>query len=284
MNVTMKNFAASIHPLRKAATIGVSAAALLMVATSAHATSLVLNGSFSTNSGSVSGVGCKVSTAGCVADWSSTGYSFLYTSATDAQNPGVSGVEMWGPSSGGGGSINGFGASPDGGAFLALDGDYQTDSVTQTITGLTAGDTYAVSFYWAAAQQESFTGATIQAMNVCLGTTGESYKNTSTQPLSGATDAPSNINCAGSGASTALIDLANHAFSGWQSETVDLTANSTSDVLSFLAYGNVQLPPFALLDGVSMNQVTPEPSTLPLLLTGLMGGLGVLRSKKWLRR
>jgi hypothetical protein len=121
-------------------------------------------------------------------------------------------------------------------------------------------------------------------MNVCLGTTGESYKNTSTQPLSGATDAPSNINCAGSGASTALIDLANHAFSGWQSETVDLTANSTSDVLSFLAYGNVQLPPFALLDGVSMNQVTPEPSTLPLLLTGLMGGLGVLRSKKWLRR
>jgi hypothetical protein len=280
----MKNFAASIHPLRKAATIGVSAAALLMVATSAHATSLVLNGSFSTNSGSVSGVGCKVSTAGCVADWTSAGYSFLYTSAADAQNPGVSGVEMWGPSSGKGGSVNGFGASPDGGAFLALDGDYQTGSVQQTITGITAGDTYAVSFYWAAAQQEGFDGATIQAMNVCLGTAGESYKNTSNQPLSGADNAPSNINCSGSGASTTLYDLSNHAFSGWESETVYLTATSSSDdVLSFLAYGNVQQPPFALLDGVSMNQVTPEPSTLPLLLTGLMGGLGVLRSKKLLK-
>jgi hypothetical protein len=33
-----------------------------------------------------------------------------------------------------------------------------------------------------------------------------------------------------------------------------------------------------------MTDVTPEPATLPLLLTGLMGGLGVLRSKKWLRR
>jgi len=165
-----------------------------------------------------------------------------------------------------------------------LDGDYQTGSVQQTITGITAGDTYAVSFYWAAAQQEGFDGATIQAMNVCLGTAGESYKNTSNQPLSGADNAPSNINCSGSGASTTLYDLSNHAFSGWESETVYLTATSSSDdVLSFLAYGNVQQPPFALLDGVSMNQVTPEPSTLPLLLTGLMGGLGVLRSKKLLK-
>jgi hypothetical protein len=285
MKLTTKNFAASIQPLRKAASIGVSAAALLMVATTAHATSLVLNGSFSLNSGSVSGNGCKVvAVNGCVQNWSSTGYTFLYTSAADAQSPGVSGVTMWGPSSAGGGSANGFGASPDGGAFLALDGDYQTGSVQQTITGLTPGATYAVSYYWAASQQEGFAGATIQGMNVCLGTSGESYKNTSTQPLSGGTDAPSNINCSGSGASTALISLPNHGFSGWQSVTVDLTANSTSDVLSFLSYGNLQVPPFALLDGVSMNQVTPEPSTLPLFLTGLMGGLGVLRSKKWLKR
>jgi hypothetical protein len=275
----MKNFAASIQFLRKTAIIGVSASALLMFATSAHATDLVLNGSFSSNSGP-----CKVTTlSGCATDWSSTGYTFLYTSAANAQTPGVDGVTMWGPSSGGGGSANGFDASPDGGAFLALDGDFETGSLQQTVTGLTAGDTYAVSFYWAAAQQEGFTGPTIQAMNVCLGTTGESYINTGTQPLSGATNASSNISCSGSGASTALIDLPSLGFSGWQSETFDLTANSTSDVLSFLAYGNVQVPPFALLDGVSLTQ-TPEPATLPLLLTGLMGGLGVLRSKKWLRR
>jgi hypothetical protein len=281
MKVTIKKFAASIQPLRKAAAIGVSAAALLMLATTAQATSLVLNGSFSTNSG---GAGCNVNTSSpkCAADWSSSGYAFLYTSAANAISPGVSGVELWSTLPGGG--TNGFGASPDGGAFLALDGDYETGSVQQTITGLKAGDTYAVSFYVAYAQQKGFTGPTIQAMNVCLGTTGETYKS-STQPLSGATNASSNINCSGSGASTALYDLPTQGFSGWEYETVDLTATtSADDVLSFLAYGNLQVPPFALLDGVSMVQVTPEPSTLPLFLTGLMGGLAVLRSKKWLKR
>ena len=281
MNVAIKNFEASTQLLRKVAVIGASATALFMFATTAQATSLVQNGSFSSNSGP-----CKMGALnGCATGWASTGYTFLYTSAATAQNPGTSGVEMWGPSSGGGGSANGFTASPDGGAFLALDGDYQIGAVTQTITGLTAGDTYAVSFYWAAAQQEGFNGATIQAMNVCLGTTAESYKNTGTQPLSGATNASSNISCSGSGASTPIYDLSNHAFSGWEYETFDLTANSSTDVLSFLAYGNVQQPPFALLDGVSMNLApTPEPGTLPLLFTGLMGGLGVLRSKKWLKR
>lgn len=281
MYSNFKKLSTTAHSLRRAAAMGVSAAALLVAATSAHATSLVLNGSFSTV-----GSSCKITTlSGCVQDWSSTGYTFLYSSASAAQNPGTSGVEMWGPTSDGGGSANGFTASPDGGAFAALDGDYQTGSLQQTITGLTPGDTYAVSFYWAAAQQEGFNGATIQAMNVCLGTAGETYKNTSTQPLSGANNNPSNINCAGSGASTALIDLSNHGFSGWNSATVDLTANSTSDVLSFLGYGNLQQPPFALLDGVSMQLApTPEPSTFPLLFTGLMGGLGVLRSRKWLKR
>jgi hypothetical protein len=279
MNVETKNFEASTQLLRKVAVIGASATALLLIATSAQATTLVQNGSFSSNSGP-----CKMSaTVGsCATGWASTGYTFLYTSAANAQNPGTSGVEMWGPSSGGGGSVNGFGASPDGGAFLALDGDYEIGAVTQTITGLTAGQTYDVSFYWAAAQQEGFNGATIQAMNVCLGTTAESYKNTGTQPLSGATNASSNISCSGSGASTPIYDLSNHAFSGWQDETFVLTANSTTDVLSFLGYGNVQQPPFELLDGVSMTP-TPEPGTLPLLFTGLMGGLGVLRSKKWLK-
>ena len=74
MNVTIKNFAVLIQPLRKAAMIGVSAAALLMLAPTAQATSLVLNGNFSLNSGSVSGIGCKVGAINvCVQNWSSTG-------------------------------------------------------------------------------------------------------------------------------------------------------------------------------------------------------------------
>ena len=274
---TFKNCAASIQLFKTAALAGVSAAALLMLAPTAHATSLVTNGSFEANAGS----SCSLGTSGCATDWGSSGYNFLFINANSAQTTPIDTVALWGPLSG---SANGFGPSPDGGAFIGLDGDFASGPVTQTISGLTAGDTYAVSFYWAAAQQSGFNGPTVQAMNVCLGSTGETYFNTGSQPLSGGNNNPSNINCSGSGASTANFDLASHAFSGWEYETVDLTANSSSEVLSFLAYGNLQVPPFALLDGVSMVQATPEPSTLPLLLTGLMGGLGALRSKKWLRR
>jgi hypothetical protein len=279
MNGMIMKIASPTQLLRKVAVIGISATALLMLAKAAQADELVTNGSFEENAGS----SCSVGSSGCATDWGSTGYNFLFINATSAQTTPVDTVALWGPLSG---SANGFGPSPDGGAFLGLDGDFDSGPVTQTISGLTAGDTYAVSFYWAASQQSGFTGPTIQAMNVCLGTSAESYIDTGTQPLSGATNASSNISCSGSGASTALIDLPSQGFSGWQSETFDLTANSTSDVLSFLAYGNIQVPPFALLDGVSMSQVTttPEPGTLPLLFTGLMGGLTVLRSRKWLKR
>jgi hypothetical protein len=57
-------------------------------------------------------------------------------------------------------------------------------------------------------------------------------------------------------------------------ETFDFTANATSEALSFLAVGSpaANLPPFALLDGVSLTAV-PEPSTWAMMLAGF-GGLG----------
>ena len=282
MNGNTKNLAASMRLLRKAAVFGASSAALLMFATAAHADNLVLNGSFELNGGPG-----QIGNDTTLADWSvpapSGSYVFLFNPGS-ADTTGVNGeygnLQLWGPNNG---SPNGLPAtSPDGGYYAALDGDFQVSALQQTITGLTAGDTYAVSFYWAAAQQAGFTGPTVQAMNVCLGSSAESYVSNA-QPLSGGTNNPANLSCSGSGASTANFDLPSEGFSGWQFQTFDLTANSTTDVLSFLAYGNIQVPPFALLDGVSLTP-TPEPGTLPLLFTGLMGGLGVLRSRKWLRR
>jgi len=253
MNGTIKNFVASTQLLRKAALIGASAVALLMLATPAQA-DLITNGSFESNGGNGQ-LGFNTSAT----DWSiSGGYTFLYapgTADTTGANGEFGNVGLWGP---GNGVSNGLPAtSPDGGYYIAQDSDFQQAAITQTINGLTAGDTYAVGFWWAAAQQSGFTGPTVSQWQVSFGSETQT---------------------------TTAIDLPSQGFSGWQYQTFDFTADGTSDLLSFFATGSPQGPPhFALLDGVSVNP-TPEPGTLPLLFTGLMGGLGVLRSRKWLKR
>jgi hypothetical protein len=254
---TMKNFAASTQLLRKAAVIGVSASVLLLLATSAHADDLVTNGSFELTTNGGGQLGFNTDATGWSVPAPNGSYDFLFPSGS-ADTTGVTGeygaLSIWGPNNG---SANGLPASsPDGGNFVALDGDFQVGALSQTITGLTAGDVYAVSFWWAASQQSGFTGPTIQSLDVSLGS--ETID-------------------------TSSYNLPSEGFSGWMYQTDVFTADSSSDVLSFLAVGNVQLPPFILLDGVSMTP-TPEPGTLPLLFTGLMGGLGVLRSRKWLKR
>jgi hypothetical protein len=83
------------------------------------------------------------------------------------------------------------------------------------------------------------------------------------------------------------VDNVNHGFSGWQLQTFDFTANSTSELLSFLAVGTpTGVPPFALLDGVSLTADTvgtesaPEPGSVVLLVGGLMGLMGVCRLRR----
>jgi hypothetical protein len=52
--------------------------------------------------------------------------------------------------------------SPTGGNFIAIDGDPAYNaSISQTIAGLTVGDTYSLSFDMAAAQQKGTTGNTL---------------------------------------------------------------------------------------------------------------------------
>jgi opacity protein-like surface antigen len=198
----------------------------------------VLNGSFEVNGGNGQ-LGVNTSAT----DWSvpSVSYTFLFGPGT-ADTTGATGqygsLGLWGP--GNGVNNNLPATSPDGGYYIAQDSAFQQGALTQTISGLTPGHQYNVGFWWAAAQQQNFRGATYSEWNVSLGGS----------PVQ----------------STGYANIADQGFSGWQYQSFTFTADATSDVLSFLANGGPtvpSLPPFALLDGVSLtaSSPVPEPST-----------------------
>jgi hypothetical protein len=218
-------------------------------AASAHAaTNLVTNGDFET----ATNANGQLAFNTVVADWSvpalSGSYTFIFAPGT-ADTTGSVGqygtVKIWGP---GDGSANGLPASsPDGGNFVGADPAFHNGALSQTISGLTVGKTYELSFDWAGAQQFGYNGHTTEGWQVSLGSDTQS---------------------------TGTIGDKNHGFTGWRSSNFFFTASNTSELLSFLALGgpNASLPPLALLDSVSLTAV-PEPATWAVMLVGF-GGIG----------
>ena len=232
--------------------IGCAAALFTGLAGIGHATQLISNGSFEqttlTNSGYL--------TSSDLTGWTTnSGYTFVVFPGTATTNLG-NGITLW-P-----GISNTIPASsPDGGNFIAADGAYQTGSYTlqQTINNLTVGHTYQVSFWQAGAQQSGFSGPTTDQWQVSL--------------FAGANDQVQNA---------PLMTDASHDFTGWQQASVEFTATAASETLQFFAIGTPSgVPPFALLDGVSMSDV-PEPATLALMAAGLIGV--ALARRQWQRR
>ncbi len=253
----------------KFAVLGLLAVAFLTFAMTAQANNLVTNGGFETTTNGPnyqfesSHANPPYTTA---TGWTSTNnshnaYNFIFSPGA-ADTTGATGqngnLKLWGPGSG---SNNGLPASsPDGGNYVGADGAYQNGAISQTIHGLTMGDSYTVSFWWAGAQQSGFNGATTEQWRVSLGSQTQS---------------------------TAVVNNASHGFTGWMQQSFTFTADNTSDLLSFFAVGTPQgVPPFVLLDGVTLNasNPVPEPGTITLLLGGIMGGIGAVRSKKWFNR
>lgn len=135
-----------------------------------------------------------------------------------------------------------------GGALLANSPEFQNAAIQATATGLIAGQTYEVSFDWAAAQQQGFDGTTTEGWKVTLG---------------------------GASESTSIITLPDKGFSGWNTQSFMFTADGASDQLSFLAIGAPGTPDhqgFALLSSVRMAP-NPEPATWSLMVVGV-GALG----------
>jgi PEP-CTERM motif len=218
-------------------------AACFGMAVSAHAAQFVVNGDFTELSNGPGQIDLDTTATG----WSAnSGYNYVLANGNTATGSGN--VALWTAANGGSGTWNGLTESGVGN-FAAMDGDFMTAPLTQTITGLTVGDTYTLSFNYAFSQQKGFDGDTIQSLTASLGSFSD------TLPAADGTTLPS------------------HGFSGWSTFSETITADATSETLSFLAKGNLPVPPFALVSDVSLTGGVPEPSTWAMMLVGF-GGLG----------
>lgn len=217
---------------------------------------LIVNGGFeSTNMSDSTQFGSSFPSGG-VTGWSASGLNAVYFPGTAERGAttqfGYRDMKVYGPANG---WNNGLTAtSPAGGNFVMMDGDPSYQGIVwQTVSGLTAGKTYDLSFWWAAGQQFNFPGATWDKyMTVSLGS--QSFD---TEKLSGPTG----------------------SFQGWRQVTASFTAQNATEVLRFAAHGMPSgQPPLVFLDGVSMTAAVaavPEPATWAMLILGfgLVGGV-----------
>jgi hypothetical protein len=141
--------------------------------------------------------------------------------------------------------------------------------ISQTISGLTVGSQYEVSFWQTGGEWAGITGGYNNGWQVSFG---------SDTRIAGAANGSALMNVAASRPSTtATVDP-------WTKQTLTFTANNTSQLLSFLATSpSGDVPPMALLTGVTFQAASTSTSVPePLEYVGTIVGLGVclvLRSK-----
>ena len=228
----------------KAVAAAAGAAAFIASALApAQATPVITNGGFETvTTASSTEFGTRYG-GQVVTGWTTGGYNFLFkqgtADTTGAANEYGGPLQLWGP---GNGSANGLpAASPAGGNFIGADGAFGQAPLQQTINNLDVNSVASITFYWAGAQQYGFDGATTEAWQVTLG--NETH-------------------------STPVVSNVTHGFSGWQKTTLSFVVTSATEVLSFLAIGTPSgVPPFSLLDGVTISEI-PEPTSLALVAAG----------------
>jgi hypothetical protein len=138
--------------------------------------------------------------------------------------------------------------SPAGGNFVGLNAGINASPLSQVISGLQVGKSYVLTFDYAFAQ--GFGGKNVSS-NDSIGVSllGQTFVTTPT------------------------VTLPAKGFSGWTTASFKFTDTGGSDVLSFLANGTSGAPPYALLDGVSLNSGVPEPAAWAMMLLGI-GALG----------
>ena len=238
-------------------------------------------------------------------NWTANGIVILFkdqpgtTSGTSADNFGAATqfstpFKIYGPSSGS--PNNGLRVSPQGGNFVALDGDSELNGkvqsqgeISQPLNNLQQGASYTVSFDWAAGQQATFPGDTMEQVRVSFCAPGQDPGPGVQIGEPGIGPKPGQVPFLPAGrvgsCSFALqvVDLPHTGFHPWTSQTVAFRAAGPMELLSFLALGAPSGgPPLVLLDNVSVTEVpAPEPGTWSLLVIGfVMAGIAWRRPKR----
>jgi hypothetical protein len=185
------------------------------------------------------------------------------------------------------------------GNYVEADGNPTYESgFNYTVTGLTVGQTYTLSFYQGASSQTGFgynpvTGTNTATTNqwvislttVASGGLKICYNCGVYDPTYGQTSTYYSTDPTASIATSQKMTVPYQGTVGWEYTQVTLKADATTELLSFLAWGDngstVNLPPMAFLSGVdSPAGLVPEPSTWAMMGIGFVG----LAGAAWRRR
>ncbi len=281
----------------KATLAGLSALAL---ATSAMAGSnLIQNGDFSLATNLVDGSGMstyyrQLGGAGYITDWTYTvpggsgnnngGIISVYASnnLNSAANQTEGPYGFWYSGDGGVGAI----AAPPSGNPYVLGQDTAPENaayLSQTLYGLTPGQSYDVTFAYTGVQLRNadgslWNGPTNVGVEINLGGSYDLSATGGTQSQAwtgGQTDVVTYDNYNPS--------VPNHGSIPWQQAVMRFTATGTSEVLNLEAISTSSgEPPFALIDNLQMFAV-PEPATWAMMILGVFGIGAVVRRRRGAR-